>query len=408
MVLASGTALAQIITAVSMPIVTRLYTPEMIGVISVFLSFFNFWLVLLSWRYESALLISQSEEESHHVFRLSAILVFVNSLLAIPVLAWLISEGMLGFSVLPGWAPFVVFLSLLGYGWFMSYRSWLLRLQETRAISFSAISRSGANAATRVIAGIFDSGVYGLFLAEIIGSWFALGAVREKAKRLLRSPSPDWSRKRITLLAIKYKRFAQLELPSVLLNQLALVLPVPIIGALYGAQAAGWFGLAKLLYAIPNGQIGKAVGDVFQMELGVCVREKNFKRGEVLFYKLTLNLIIIGLVPLLFAIFLAPKIVPYIFGPDWTEMGDIVAYISPWMYMALIVSSTSRALSVLQKQHLKLTYDVISLLIVLISYFWARAQEIQLLDFVGFLSVGLSLAYVFYFFVISSAVRGWR
>lgn len=68
MVLASGTAIAQIITAASMPIVTRLYTPEMIGVISVFLSFFNFWLVLLSWRYESALLVSQNEEESHHVF----------------------------------------------------------------------------------------------------------------------------------------------------------------------------------------------------------------------------------------------------------------------------------------------------------------------------------------------------
>ena len=405
LVLMSGTAMAQAITAASMPIVTRLYTPEMIGVISVYLSFFNFWLTLLTWRYESALLITEDEEESHHVFRLGAMLAFVTALMAIPVLGALQYKGWLGFDVLPIWAPLVAFLSLLGFGWFMLYRSWLLRLREARVISLSAVARSGANAGTRVATGAFSLGVYGLFLAEILGSWSALGAVRKKTKRLLTSEAPEWSKAKIKKAAIRYKKFAQYEMPSAVVNQLAIALPVPMVGSLYGAQAAGWFGLARLLYAIPNGQIGKAAGDVFQMELGRCVREGDYKRGERLFYQFSARLALVGLVPLVLAIFVAPPLVPYVFGSTWEKMGEVVAHMAPWMFMALIVSSMSRALSVLQKQQWKLLYDFFALLVVLFVYWVSMRQEYEFIKFIDYLSAGMCGAYFFYFLIIAKSVR---
>lgn len=404
-VLMSGTAMAQAITALSMPIVTRLYTPEMIGIISVYLSFFNFWLTILTWRYESALLIAEDEEESHHVFRLGAVLAFFTALLAIPVLGGLQYAGLLGFDVLPVWVPLVAFISLLGFGWFMLYRSWLLRLQEARVISLSAVARSGANVGTRLITGAFNFGIHGLFLAEVLGSWSALGAIRKKTKKMLTKPIPDWSASKIKSAANRYRKFAQYEMPSAVVNQLAIALPVPIVGALYGAQAAGWFGLARLLYAIPNGQIGKSAGDVFQMELGRCVREGNLERGEKLFYQFSIRLALVGLVPLLLAIFVAPPLVPYVFGQEWEQMGVIVAHMSPWMFMALIVSSMSRALSVLQKQQWKLLYDMAGLIVVLVAFLVADNSDSDVVRFIDYLSAGMSVAYMLYFFIIAKAIR---
>lgn len=405
LVLMSGTMIAQAITAASMPIVTRLYTPELIGVISVYLSFFNFWLTLLTWRYESALLIAENEEESHHVFRLGAILAFLTALLAIPVLGGLRYKGLLGFDVLPVWSPLVAFVSLLGFGWFMLYRSWLLRLRETKVISLSAVARSGANAGTRVLTGFLSFGIYGLFIAEVLGSWFALGAVRNKTKKLLKKQRPNWSAYRIKEAAMRYKKFAQYEMPSAVINQLAIALPVPIVGALYGAQEAGWFGLARLLYAIPNGQIGKAAGDVFQMELGKLVREGNAAKGEKLFYKFSIRLALVGLIPFFSAIFLAPPLAPFLFGEEWKEMGIIVAHMAPWMLMALIVSSMSRALSVLQKQQWKLLYDIAGLIVVLVAFFVAYNSDSDVVRFIDYLSVGMSAAYILYFFIIAKVIR---
>ena len=408
--LMSGTAAAQLITAVSMPIVTRLYTPEMIGIISIYLSFFGFWTTILTWRFESALLISEDEEESHYVFRLGAVLVLLTAFLGVPVLSSLQHFNVIGFETLPAWSPLVAFLSSLGFGWYMLYRSWLLRLREARVISMSAVARSGANAGTRVLSGILNIGVYGLFLAEILGSWAALGAVRNKTKRILVKEEPKWSCSKLKDCAIKYRKFVQYEMPSVMLNQLAIMLPVPIVGALYGAEAAGWFGLAKLVYAIPNGQIGKSVGDVFQMELGGSVREGDIKKGEKLFYKFSFRLGVVGLLPLFISIFFAPQIVPFIFGDDWEKMGVIVAHMAPWMFMALVVGSMSRALSVLQKQQWKLMYDFSALAVVGCSYFYAEIHHIDLIGFIDVLSVGMSSAYVVYFFVIAFSFKSffWR
>lgn len=405
--LMSGTAAAQAITAASMPIVTRVYTPEMIGIISVYLSFFNFWLSMLSWRYESALLIAKDEDESHHIFRLGALLTCFTAFLSMPVMYSLQYFSFLGFGVLPNWTPFVGFLSLLGYGWFMLYRSWLLRLKEAKVISLSAVARSSSNVISRIIMGILNFGVYGLLFAEIVGSWFALGAVRKKTKKMLQGRIPNWSRERVKIVAIRYKKFAVYEMPSTLLNQLAIALPVPIIGALYGAEAAGWFGMARLLYAIPNGQIGKAAGDVFQMELGSYVRNKYHKKAESLFYKFSIRLALFGLIPLALSITLAPLVVPYVFGKAWQEMGFIVALISPWMFMSLVVGSMSRALSVFQKQQWKLIYDITALTVVISLYLSSDADKIDMYSFISFLSAGMVVSYILYFVIILLAVKNF-
>jgi O-antigen/teichoic acid export membrane protein len=403
--LASGTMVAQLVTVCAMPIVTRLYTPAEIGVISLFIAFFGFWSPLLSLRYESALLVATDDLESHYVFKVGAGCVILMSLLSAPIFYALIKKDMFGFGLMPTWTALAGVLIFLGFGSFMMYRSWGLRGGFIKDISKATIARSVSNALVRIIFGFFGAGILGLFAAEIAGAWGATGALRRSIKKRYSEnrPMTDWvSLKKV---AKRYAKFAKYEMPSVAVNQLALVLPVPIVAALYGASAAGWFGLAKMLVAVPNAQLGRAVADVFQMELARYIREGNHLAAYQLFFKLLRKLGLFGLLPLAGVILFAPLVVPWVFGKPWAEMGIISAYIAPWLYASLVVTSLSRLLSVLERQEYKLIYDISGVLLVVAIYLISRRFGLSLDLTVILLSTAGVLSYLIYLMILIHIVR---
>src|SRR5690625_3678194 len=97
----TGTASAQLIMIASMPIITRIYDPVMIGVISIYLSFFNFWSTFLSLRFDTALLVASSEDEALSIYRVGSLFVLLMSFISFPIINVLINNSFIGFNVLP-------------------------------------------------------------------------------------------------------------------------------------------------------------------------------------------------------------------------------------------------------------------------------------------------------------------
>jgi O-antigen/teichoic acid export membrane protein len=404
--LASGTAAAQAITAGVMPVVTRLYTPTQIGVISVFLAFFNFWSPALSLRYEYALLNAQSDAESHVVNRLAVLCVAGMSLLAMPVLAALHQFKVLGFGLLPWWSSIAAVPILYGYGQFMVCRSWGLRAGAVGYITKSTMARSAANAATRIGMGVMGGGIPGLFAAELAGSWGSAATLYRTVHSHFAASQPAViSPEMLKTTMRRYIKFPAFETPSTFVNQLAMTLPVPMIASLYGPAAAGWFGLARAMVAIPNTQIGTAVGDVFQMELARAVLAGDRERGRQLFYKMMAKLALFGLLPLAGVVLLAPWVMAIVFGAEWREAGLIAAAIAPWMYAALVVSSLSRLLSVLQAQEYKLAYDTAATLLFVTIFIAAKHLQLALMPTVLWLSAGAIFSYLLYLAILIVVVE---
>jgi O-antigen/teichoic acid export membrane protein len=384
-----------------MPIVTRLYTPAQIGVISVFLAFFSFWTSLLSWRYESALLIARDDGESHDIFRLGALCVVATSLLAWPTLRLLRGNDIFGFGLLPAWSAWSATPILCGYGLFMLLRMWSLRCGFVRSIAQASLARSASNALIRVALGSLGGGVPALFAAELFGAWGAVGTLyRATRRRFVATQSGVGSWRGLKEVMIRYSRFVKYELPSVAIDSIALAIPVPMLASLYGAEAAGWFGMARLLVAIPNAQVGRAVGDTFQMELARALREHDHAEAHRLFYRLLRLLSLFGLFPLIGFIAGGSLLVPHIFGKSWSEMGWITACIAPWMYASLVVGPLSNLLSVLQAQQYKLIYDIFLAFLMVVVYCLAREFLFSMHATVISLSAGSVMAYAMYLGVL--------
>ena len=399
--LSGGTALAQLIVICTLPFVTRLYTPAEIGTVSLFLSFFGFWVTNIALRYEQALMIATDDEESHVVLRLATILVFSMSLLGVPVL-WLLQKNqVLEFQLLPIWAPLVAFPILLGYGLFKVYRSWALRAGLVSQITQASIIRAGAMAGTKLGLGLFGGGVVALFVAELAGAMSSMHKLMQATKQhFASSKPPSIGFAQMRQAGLKYVKFPTLDTPSAWMDSLALMLPLPMVASLYGAEAAGWFGLARMVLSLPNAQIGAAVADVFQMSLAEAVRDKDQHRARGVFYIVLKKLSLIGLIPLAISIVVLPWAFPIVFGQQWAPAGTVAAALAPWLYAAFVISPLSRALPVLQVQEWKLFYDVTALGLLSGCYVLASSLALSLIEFCLLVSAANAIGYAVYALVL--------
>lgn len=404
--LSGGTALAHLIAICSLPFVTRLYTPAEIGTVSLFLSFFGFWVSGIALRYEQALMIAGDDAETHVLHRLATIIVICMSLIGAPVLWLLRQENVLEFQLLPLWVPLMALPMLMGYGLFMINRSWALRGGLVSAISQATVIRAGAIAGTKLVLGVCGGGVAALFVAELAGALSSMRRLMLATKlRFAASKPKTIEREKIRRVSLKYIKFPTLDAPSAWVDALAMTLPLPMVASLYGPEAAGWFGLARLVLSLPNAQIGAAVADVFQISLADAVRDKDSRRARGVFYMLLKQLGLIGLFPLVVSIAVLPFAFSIVFGASWAPAGLVAACLSPWSYAAFVISPLSRALPVLQAQEWKLVYDATALCLLVGCYFAATPLALSILEFCLLVSIAQSLGYLVYALILYRLVE---
>lgn len=404
-ILAGGTAAGQVIALCALPLVTRIYSPEQIGIASLFLAFFAYWAPTLSLRYEYALLVAKNDVESHWLHRIAIILVVVMSFLGMPLLWLLRDANILEFGLLPSWSPLIAVPIFLGYGIFMVSRSWALRAGLVRQITQASMIRSGANAVTRISLGLAGGGVAALLIAELVGACASMLKLMSATSRHFSVSRPaEFTQHSLLSVARKYSKFPRLEVPSTLLDALAVALPLPMVASLYGAEAAGWFGIARVVVSVPNAQIGGAVADVFQMEMAKAVLERNGKRVRHIFYMLLRKMALLGIAPMLGVIVLAPWLMPFVFGEKWAGAGTAAAAIAPWFYAALVISPLSRALSVLQAQEFKLIYDGFALAFMFIAFYLAQLYELNYIAFLLSITLANFVGYIIYAVIIIKTI----
>lgn len=71
--LVSGTASAQVISVLMVPVLTRLYSVEEFGILALLMTFVNLWVGFHLFRYEQAFfIVKRKAEQSHLIVETSA------------------------------------------------------------------------------------------------------------------------------------------------------------------------------------------------------------------------------------------------------------------------------------------------------------------------------------------------
>jgi O-antigen/teichoic acid export membrane protein len=403
-ILAGGAALGQIVLVLSLPLLTRLYTPDDLGKFGLFTAFTGIATVGSSLMYETAIVSAQDDDEAVNLSLLSIALACVITPLITFVFYLLLKFQLFGFGELPITTVFLSGIAIFFVSIFQILRYWFIRQSNFKLVSQITVIQNIIRALSQVGLGIFQLGWLGLFLGDILGRGAGIG-------RMLKKSWSDLTRQGILIkstelkkVILKYYNFPIYGLPSALINVLGGSLAVPILADIYTTENAGYFVLARQVLSLPVAFVGKSVGDVFHSEVAIYARDKP-EEVKTFFLKTAKKLAVLTLLPSLLVIVIAPTVSPVIFGQSWAITGILISIIAPWAWSELIVSSLSRLVFVFNGQRVKLFYDILALASVILALYLGKFLELSLEQTIILLSGLKFISYIIYFVILLKIIN---
>jgi O-antigen/teichoic acid export membrane protein len=403
-VLAGGTAAAQLFSAIAAPFITRLYDPAEVGQFGLVLTFVNIAAVALSLRIEMAIVSCPTEREAARLARLALLLVPLTTFASTVVFFVMVLVPVGAYGQIPAWWTLLIPMPLGAVGLLGILRYWVVRRQEYGPLSQLNLAQSGVRAVSQVALGALQAGGAGLVVGDLIGR--SVGVIRLAAVEL----PAIWAsaaRTRVSdarSLLRTYWRFPVISVPSSFIDVLAGSLPIPLIGQLYGLEAAGNYVIVVAVLAAPASVVAMSVADVFHGRLGE-LRHTAPAQARSLFLRTTGALVVIaGAIALLIAV-AAPLVFPFVFGAGWETAGPMAAALALRMFAQLVVSPLSRVVYVYEGQTAKLLFDVLLLVGTTGALTIAKLQGFSVVAAVATLAVTDALVYGVYWLVMWNLVR---
>ncbi len=346
LVLVGGTAFAHAITALALPILTRLYTPADFSILAVFSSLLSIVAVAACLRFDIAIPMPEGDSEAFNLLALA-----IGCSIAVSVVA--------GALVLlaPSWLPEIMGrLDLQPYLWLLPFgillagaysalQNWFVREKEFSLIARSRVGQSAASAGTQIGMAGFGAGPIGLVFGYLLNTGSACLVL---GYRLSRHQRFRQNVEGLTSSTLKqawrdYRRFPKYSTWEALANSAAIQLPVIMIAALAAGPEAGYLLLAMSVIQAPMALFGTAIGQVY-----LSRAPEEYREGRLGNFTADIlgGLIKAGVGPLLAVGILSPLVFETVFGEGWGRAGWLVAWMTPWFIMQFLATPVSMAIHV--------------------------------------------------------------
>lgn len=359
MKLVTGTTIAQIITILASPFITRFYGPEAFGLMALFMSIIGILSVIACLRYELAIMLPKSDEEAANVFGLCILIVASISMAAIPFI-FLIRQPLVQFLKAPQLDPFfwLIPLTILVSGTFLALNYWNTRTKHFYRLSIARVMSSFSATGTQLGMGFLGHASGGVLIgASIIGqivSTFNLGF------QILRDHLSFFKRN-ITCKGMveafnRYSNFPKYDIWSAFLNSISWQVPIFLLSYFFSTTIVGYYSLGMMMIQLPMSLIGGAIAQVFYQRAAETKAEGT---SHILVENIFKMLVRIGLFPMIILLFIGREIFVVFFGSQWAIAGVFVQILSVWAFVWFISSPLSTMVAVLEKQSWGLQLNII-------------------------------------------------
>lgn len=338
----SGNVFAQLIGIISLPIISRMYSPADFGILGVFIAVVTILSVFGSLKYCQAIPLQKSDINALNLLVL-CIGINLFLLLVFVIIAHLIPVALLIHLNIFQLKPFFILLMIafFGIGIYEALNYWLIREQKYWDITVTKINQSLGGNITKIGIGFISPSPNGLIIGQIISNiagiitiWFRIyGKYRGKFNKV--------SFHLIRTLAKEYASFPKFTVISTLLFTLGMQSPSIVYSIIYGSEFVGYYYLALQVITIPVTFISSSLSQVYYGEVSNMLLSKKFgiyhlqKKISILLF---ISSILFIIIPSLFLQLLFPAI----FGAAWEMAGSYCVPLG-------IVASGTMVLSVVSK-----------------------------------------------------------
>lgn len=398
-VLVGGTAFAQIIGLICLPILTRLYSPENYTILGVYVAIVSILSVIACLRFEIAIPISESDREAKNLVFLALIIniVFVSILYLLLVLIYPFLEKFRIIQQLSFWVWFIP-LGVLLSGIYSVLQYWSTRKKRFREIAKTRMTQAVSGNGISLVVGTISGSFGGLILGQLFsfgGGLLRLGNNTYKDLKQIKE------KENLKETFYKYKDFPKYSTFEALANISALQLPLIIIASFFIGPEVGYLMLAMKVLGIPMGLIGGAMSQAY-----LAHAPDFYKKGELYSYTVSIlkKIFKLVIIPFLFLALLSPYIFTFIFGTKWAGLGGYILAMIPWYFMQILSSPISMAVHIVGKQKTALVLQITGF-ILRVAILWC-VVIIEREFAVNYYIISGFLFYFFYIVIILLSIRG--
>jgi O-antigen/teichoic acid export membrane protein len=386
--LITGSAAAQAIPILISPLLTRLYSPKEFGLMALYLSISAVLSVFAAGRYDLALIEPAQDHEARGLLFaglwlsiLFSIFLSVTFTLTGSYIVQLVGSLDDVF-----WLNFVP-ITVLSMSCLSLFTYWLNRCKNFNAMNTFRILNSVG------IASLSVSFAFTKFKPEGLMFGYMMGQILTVVFIWFAYVKPEMSKTRANALFVmrEYFRYPKFLIPSTLAGTIASESPIVLLTRFFDTTVSGLFSFVNRVTVSPMTIIGNSIGEVYRVRAA-----ENFQKyGECrqIFLNHVRLLVIAGAVPFLMLFFWGPTLFTFVFGPQWSEAGEMATILSFVVWFQLVSTPLSYTITFNRSQHLDLYLQIFRVLGSIGSIFVGYAYQ----DYM--LAVQLySVTYCLYYF----------
>jgi len=376
--LLSGATVAQIITLISIPILTRIYTPEDFGHIAIYLSIANIVAAFSTGRYELAIMLPKKRTEALAIFKGSFRIAFIISLISLIAIILLKSFDHKFSSFIEPFYFYFLPLSIFIVGLGNLFFQWYTREKQFKIQANLKIIKSGSSSGVNVFLGLlYNLKSLGLFFGHIAGQGiqqiiFGLRFYKEE-KNNLKIVDANLVKEQLKL----NNNFPRFSAPMAFLNAISKDVLIYVFKMFFSTSLVGQYSNATKVISYPLELINQSFMTVFYQKI-------NETNKKLRFYLISyFGNFIIATIVMIPIVFWGEELFVFVLGNDWEIAGSIAKYMAPLTVASFAMRSVSNIFSLTRKNGILLIWQICYLVLILITIFISKSTnfEVMLLYF---------------------------
>ncbi len=395
----TGAFVAQLILILGSLAITRIYKPEDLGLIALFLSLVNIVSVISTGQFEHSIILPKRNKDAYNLIFYTCFLVLVVCgvcfILILPFKAEI--SNFLNQDNFDIWLYFLPIMVVLN-AFFYVFRAWLIRKKKFNRITKGTVLKSVILNAIIITGGLYVANPIFFLIGNLAAQFSETVYLYIKIEKT----KTDLSVVNAKVLLKEYKNFPTFLLPAELINTYTSQNPIILLNLFFGASTVGFFSLTQRVLGLPIKLISNTTREVFKQRAteefnnyGNC--RKSF--GET--FKL---LFFVSLVPAIILYFLSPVLFSFFFGSDWVISGLYAKYLLIMFCFQFSVSPLSYVLFIRNKQKYDMYWQIGLLIFTTIGILVGVYFDSPDISIIGF-SITYAFMYVVYLKLIYDASK---
>ena len=361
-VLVSGQVLGQALTLVTLPILSRLYSPSDYGEFAVLSSASTILCSISQLGLSSAIMIPRDDIEAKSLISYTLLIQFILvTIFVVGVFATMSFIKIIDINM-----PYMMTILLLYALSLLTNLSNLLKIYMNRkklyrALFWNSVIASLSTLFITIPLGLVGVGSWGFISAAFVSNIISIAQMISKANPFVSINSIDSGIRALK----KHKNFMIYQYPANIVSTFSLQLPDQLMMKFFGSSALGSYSMSNRIYSFPTNLIASPINAIY-FKTAVDYNQTGKDLASFTFNLIT-KIMLIAFVPLIILISFGEQIFSFVLGDQWREAGSIASILGIQFVLVFCANCTSYCRVSLGRQKINLVMSGLQLLIITIS-----------------------------------------